>query len=174
METDLGIVFYTTGGTIDKVYFDKNSSYEIGESLLMKTLSEANIIFNYNIKTVLKKDSLDMTEEDRKLIYSNLKSDPAKKIVLTHGTDSMVETAQKLEGIKEKVIVLTGSMTPARFKESDAVFNVACAIIAVQLLNPGVYIAMNGSIFKSDNVIKNVEKGRFETLEGDTLGSAQE
>ncbi|MBU3917630.1 asparaginase [bacterium] len=165
MNTPSKIVFYTTGGTIDKIYFDKKSTYEIGESLLTKILSESNVMFKYEIKSIMKKDSLDITDRDRKLIYNTLKADSAKQIVLTHGTDTIVKTAQKLKGIKDKVIVLTGSIIPARFRDSDAVFNVASAIIAAQLLQPGVYIAINGRVFTPDNIRKDTEKGVFRTLE---------
>lgn len=158
------ITFYTAGGTIDKIYFDANSKYEVGESILEEILREGNTTFAYENKVIMQKDSLDLTEEDRDLIYSVIDNEPNNRIILTHGTDTMVTTARKLQTIKNKVIVLTGSMSPARFRSSDAGFNIACAITAVQTLENGVYIAMNGKIFPPDNVQKNVLKGVFEEI----------
>jgi L-asparaginase len=156
------IVFYTAGGTIDKIYFDAKSKYEVGESILEEILREGNATFDYENKVIMQKDSLDLTDADRDLIFDVINREPNRYIILTHGTDTMVTTAKKLNTIKNKVIVLTGSMSPARFRSSDAGFNIACAITAVQTLNDGVYIAMNGRIFRPDNVRKNVEKGIFE------------
>ncbi len=158
------IIFYTAGGTIDKIYFDKKSKYEIGESTLDEILAEANITFEYEKRVILQKDSLDLTDIDREKIFNTIQSDHHQYIVLTHGTDTMIQTAQKLLSIKGKTIILTGSMTPARFKSSDAVFNIACAITAVQVLGAGVYIAMNGQIFIPEKVRKNVEKGIFQEI----------
>jgi L-asparaginase len=112
----------------------------------------------------LHKDSLDMTDEDRRLIFHRISSDDHRHIVLTHGTDTMIQTAKTLKTIPGKVIVLTGAMEPARFKYSDAVFNIGGAVAAVQILQPGVYIAMNGRIFDPDRVRKNLEKSWFEDL----------
>ena len=165
------IVFYTAGGTIDKVYFDAKSSYEVGESKLDDILSEANITFEYDNKVIMRKDSLFLSDDDRRMIRDTLKREPERRIVLTHGTDTMVTTAQALQAIKDKIIVVTGSMTPARFKVSDAVFNIACAITAVQTLENGIYIAMNGRIFTPDSVRKNVQKGVFERVERKVDGS---
>lgn len=156
------IVFYTAGGTIDKIYFDAKSKYEVGESILEEILREGNATFDYENKVIMQKDSLDLTEADRNLIYDTINREPNRHIILTHGTDTMVTTAKRLNTIKNRVIILTGSMSPARFKSSDAGFNIACAITAVQTLKEGVYIAMNGRIFTPDNVRKNVEKGLFE------------
>jgi L-asparaginase len=158
------IVFYTAGGTIDKVYFDAKSRYEVGESILEEILREGNVTFSFENKVIMQKDSLDLTEEDRANIYAAIDRDPNRHIVLTHGTDTMVTTAKKLQTITGKVIVLTGSMAPARFRSSDAAFNIACAITAVQTLADGVYIAMNGRIFTPENVRKNGEKGVFEEI----------
>ena len=158
------IVFYTAGGTIDKIYFDAKSKYEVGESKLDEILREGNTTFEYENKVIMQKDSLELNDEDRQRIYQTIEDEPNPHIVLTHGTDTMVQTAQKLLDIKGKTIVLTGSMTPARFKASDASFNIACAITAVQTLKPGVYIAMNGKIFNPEQVRKNVEAGIFEEI----------
>ncbi len=158
------IKIYTVGGTIDKVYFDRKSTYEVGEPKIGEILKEANVNLLYEISPILHKDSLDMTDEDRQMIFDKVSSDEHRHIVLTHGTDTMIQTAKKLSSIPEKVIVLTGAMEPARFKYSDAAFNIGCAVAAVQILKPGVYIAMNGRIFNSESVGKNQEQNWFEEL----------
>lgn len=157
------IKIFTTGGTIDKIYFDIKSEFQIGEPLIGQLLNEANISFDYEVESVLRKDSLELTEDDRRLIVKGIRSDSNQRILVIHGTDTMVETAKMLVGLPEKIIVLTGSMQPARFRESDAVFNIGYAIAAVQLLSPGVYIAMNGRIFDPHKTWKNVELNRFES-----------
>lgn len=159
------IKFFTTGGTIDKVYFDEKSSYQVGVPKILEILKGANANFDYEVESLLKKDSLDMTEHDRKHIFIKVKNDRNERIVITHGTDTMLKTAQMLQPIPEKVIVLTGSMQPAGFANSDAVFNVGGAIAAVQVLPFGVYIVMNGLIFNPNNSRKNMKKGRFEFLD---------
>jgi L-asparaginase len=159
------IKIYTVGGTIDKVYFDRKSKFEVGGPKVGEILQEANVNFEYEISSVLHKDSLSMTDQDRQMIFDTIASDQHSYIVVTHGTDTMIQTAQKLKTIPGKVIVLTGAMEPARFKSSDASFNIGCAVAAVQTLTPGVYIAMNGRIFDSDRVRKNPEKNWFEIME---------
>ena len=158
------IKFFTVGGTIDKIYFDKKNTYEVGESLLTEILKESNVTFKYKIESILRKDSLDINDEDRQLIYDKISSDRHRMIIITHGTDTMAETARKLESIPDKTIVLTGSMVPARFRSSDADFNIGAAIATVQTKPPGVYISMNGRIFDSHNVWKNVDENRFEEI----------
>jgi L-asparaginase len=158
------IVFYTAGGTIDKIYFDAKSQYQVGESILEDILRDGNVTFDFESRIILQKDSLDLTDQDRDTIYRAIDNDPHRMIILTHGTDTMVTTAKHLRTIKKKVVVLTGSMAPARFRSSDAAFNLACAIGAVQTLEEGIYIAMNGRIFHPDNVVKNVEKSVFEEI----------
>lgn len=158
------IKIYTVGGTIDKVYFDRKSAYEVGEPKIGEILKEANVTFEYEISPILHKDSLDMTEEDRYLIFDKIASDEHRHILLTHGTDTMIQTAKKLKTIPDKVIVLTGAMEPARFSYSDAAFNIGCAVAAIQTLTPGVYIAMNGRIFDPDRIKKNPEQNWFEEL----------
>ncbi len=158
------IKIFTVGGTIDKVYFDRKSAYEVGEPRIGEILKEANVTFEYEISSILHKDSLDMTDEDRQLIFDKVASDQHRHILLTHGTDTMIQTAKKLQTITGKVIVLTGAMAPARFKYSDAEFNIGCAVAAVQVLAPGVYIVMNGRIFDPDRIKKNLEQNWFEEL----------
>lgn len=152
----------TTGGTIDKVYFDANSQYEVGESHIPDILRESNVTREWAVTNLLRKDSLDLTDEDRALIRRAVETAEEDRIIVTHGTDTMVDTARALTGIPGKTIVLTGSLHPARFKTTDAVFNVASAFTAAQTLPPGVYLAMNGRIFAPDRVRKNRERNRFE------------
>jgi L-asparaginase len=158
------IRIFTTGGTIDKIYFDMKSEFQVGEPQIDQLLHEANISFDYDTESIFRKDSLELTEEDRRFILERILSDPNQRILVIHGTDTMVETAKRLEGQSEKTIVLTGSMQPARFRESDAVFNIGYAIAAVQLLPPGVYIAMNGQIFYPYQAQKNVGLNKFENI----------
>ena len=160
----MSIEIITTGGTIDKIYFDEKSSYEIGEPQIGEVLRDANLTIKYWVKPLLRKDSLDLTTEDRNLIKSMVLESSAERIVITHGTDTMVETAQFLTGIPERTIVLTGSMQPARFRFTDAIYNIASALTAVQLLPAGVWIAMNGQIYDPAKTRKNVEMNRFETI----------
>lgn len=155
----------TTGGTIDKLYFDKKSEYQVGDPQIIGVLKEANVTVAYEVTPLLRKDSLDMTEEDRRLIYEAVERDPHRHIVVTHGTDTMVQTAQVLQSIGDKVIVLTGAMQPAKFRFTDAVFNIASAFTAVQILPSGVYIAMNGRIFDPRKTRKNEALSRFESVE---------
>ncbi len=163
----------TAGGTIDKVYFDANSLFEVGEPQIPHILSEANISFDYDLESVLKKDSLEITDEDRQTIFDKVASSHHRRILITHGTDTMVTTAQTLLPIPDKVIVFTGAMEPAKIKSSDAVFNVGCAITAVQLLTAGVYIVMNGLIFNASKVTKNLTNRRFEAISDCGIISAQ-
>lgn len=152
----------TAGGTIDKVYFDAASTYEVGEPQVGPVLRGANVTFDFVVESVLQKDSLQMSDEDRALIRARVEAAPERMILITHGTDTMTDTAAKLADIADKVIVFTGSMQPARFRDSDAVFNLGCAIGAVQVLAPGVYIAMNGQIHAAGTVKKNRAASRFE------------
>jgi len=156
------IKIFTTGGTIDKVYFDQKSEYQVGDPQARGVLERANVVLDYEVESIIKKDSLDFTDEDRELTRKKVESTPLERIVITHGTDTMIETAKVLKNISGKTIVLTGSMYPAQFRDSDAVFNIGCAVTAVQILTPGVYIVMNGRIFKPDNAQKNVKLNRFE------------
>ena len=158
----MNIAILTTGGTFDKIYFDANSEYSIGEPCISSILDEGNVTSVFRIKSILKKDSLDINQEERELIKKSVIECEEEKIIIIHGTDTMVETAKFLEGIKDKTIVLTGSMQPARFKKTDAIFNSGFAFAAVLSLENGVYITMNGKIFNSSNVRKNIDLGRFE------------
>ncbi|MGD8294379.1 MAG: asparaginase domain-containing protein [Desulfobacterales bacterium] len=156
------VVIFTTGGTIDKIYFDQKSEYHVGDPQAKGVLERANVVLDYEVESIIRKDSLDFTDEDRELIRQKVESTPLERVVITHGTDTMVDTAKVLANISGKTIVMTGSMYPAQFRDSDAVFNIGCAVTAVQILEPGVYIVMNGRIFKPDHVRKNVKLNRFE------------
>lgn len=159
------VTIFTTGGTIDKVYFDAKSEYEVGEPLIGEILHEANVAFDFEVRTLLRKDSLDMTDADRAAIVEGVRSTAARHIVITHGTDTMVQTAQAVEeAVDDKVVVLVGALNPARFRSSDAIFNIGFAMAAVQTLGDGVYVAMNGHIFTPDHVRKNRTANRFEEV----------
>lgn len=158
------IKFYATGGTIDKVYFDAKSEYQVGAPQVEEILKDSNVAFDYEVESILQKDSLEMTEDDRLQIRRIIENEPCDKIVITHGTDTMTETAKFLIGIENKIIVFTGAMEPARSRYTDATFNVGCAIGAVQTFPAGVYIAMNGCIYEADKVQKNYEAKRFEII----------
>jgi len=152
----------TTGGTIDKVYFDAKSDYQIGAPQIGEILAQLGVAFEFDVVPVLRKDSLEMTDADRAAIRGTVEKQPHRHILITHGTDTMVETARALTGIAGKTIVLTGALNPARFQGSDAVFNIGCAVGAVQTLDHGVWIAMNGRIWDPAHVRKNRAANRFE------------
>ncbi len=153
---------FTTGGTIDKIYFDAKSEYEVGEPQIGEILREMGVGFPFEITSLMRKDSLDMTDADRALIRDAVSKDPAQRVLITHGTDTMTETAAALQGIPGKTIVLTGALNPARFRGSDAIFNIGGAALVAQNHPVGVYIVMNGRVFDARRVRKNREKNRFE------------
>jgi L-asparaginase len=159
------ITVFTTGGTFDKVYFDANSQFHIGESQVEPMLKESNVTFDYTVASLLRKDSLEITDEDRQILCEHVKASSAQHIIITHGTDTMSHTAKALaaHGIEGKTIVLVGAMQPARMRVTDAPFNLGFACAAVQLLPSDIYIAMCGQVFQHNNVKKNLEAGRFET-----------
>ena len=158
------VKIFTTGGTIDKVYFDAQSEYAVGEPLIAEILREAGVTVPYDIETLFRKDSLDLTGEDRALIARRVREDESRHVLITHGTDTMVETARVLQDVRDKTIVLVGSLKPARFRDSDAVFNIGFAMAAAQALAAGVYIAMNGCVFHPERVRKNRAASRFEPV----------
>ncbi|MFC4293000.1 asparaginase domain-containing protein [Sphingorhabdus arenilitoris] len=155
------IEIFTTGGTIDKVYFDALSEYQIGPAAVPDLLAENNVHAPHRVTQLLRKDSLDMTEADRAAIHAAVAASDAAQILITHGTDTMVETARALSDIDGKTIVLTGAMQPATLRNSDAEFNVGFAFAAVQTLPSGVYLAMNGQIFDPAKTSKDRTAGRF-------------
>jgi L-asparaginase len=159
------IKILVTGGTFDKEYNEINGALYFKDTHINEMLKLGRCRLEINLRTVMMIDSLDMTEADRRLILENCKKAPEDKIVITHGTDTMVETAKVLgENIRDKTIVLTGAMIPYAFGSSDGLFNLGSALSFVQALPPGVYIAMNGKYFAWDNARKNRERGEFEEI----------
>jgi L-asparaginase len=154
----------TTGGTIDKIYYDDQSDYQIGEPEIARILRAMNVAFDWDIQALMRKDSLHMTDADRQLIAHTITQSSVEHVLITHGTDSMIDTAKVLADIPDKVMVMTGALNPARFIDSDAVFNIGCAVGAIQALSPGVWIAMNGKIWQPHKVQKNRQANRFEPL----------
>lgn len=152
----------TTGGTIDKIYFDELSEFQVGEPQIGRILRAIGVGFEFDLIALLRKDSLEIDDADRALIRQTVAAQPHKHVLITHGTDTMVETARALAPLRDKVIVLTGALNPARFEGSDAVFNIGCAVAAVQCLPDGVYLAMNGRIWHPEQVRKNRADNRFE------------
>ncbi len=158
------IRFVTTGGTIDKIYFDDMSQFEVGESQVQHILTEGLVNFDYDIVAMFRKDSLELTDDDRQKLRDYIENDDAERYVISHGTDTMVETADVLADVSGKTIVLTGALSPARFKTTDAVFNIGLAVAAVQTVKPGVYLAMSGQVFEAGKVQKNCEENCFENI----------
>jgi L-asparaginase len=138
------LTIVTTGGTIDKIYFDDKSAFQIGAPQIGEILGAIGVGFTFDVIPVLRKDSLHLTDEDRELVRRTIEAQPSRHVLVTHGTDTMVETARALQGLADRVIVLTGALQPGRFTDSDAPFNLGMALAAVQLLPPGVYIAASG------------------------------
>jgi len=159
--SDRPILLLTTGGTIDKIYFDALSDYQVGDSVVTRLLEIARVQRPFRVEGVLRKDSLDLTDADRMQIRARIVAAPEALIVVTHGTDTMTDTAKALAGLAAKTIVLVGALAPARFGDSDASFNLGMAVAAVQLAAPGVYIAMNGTVFAADRVVKDRARGAF-------------
>jgi L-asparaginase len=159
------IAIFTTGGTIDKVYFDAKGGYEVGGPVVRQVLEHARAGAAIPVVELLRKDSLEMTAADRATIRAAVAAAEQDRIIVTHGTDTMVETAHALQDVPSKTIVLTGALQPGRFSDSDAPFNLGMALAAVQLLPPGVYIAANGRVFDARRVRKNLAANRFEDAE---------
>lgn len=159
------IRFITTGGTIDKIYFDALSQFEVGESVVQHILTDGLVDFEYDVVPMFQKDSLEIDDDDREKLREYIAGDDATHYVITHGTDTMPATAEVLSQLDGKTIVLTGALTPARFRTTDAVFNVGMAVAAVQVAGPGVYIAMSGQVFEAGAVRKNRAENRFEATD---------
>ncbi len=159
----MSVRIITTGGTIDKVYFDAKSSFQVGEPQIAELLAEANVGVPFAVTPLLRKDSLELDDADRALIAEQVAAAAETRVLITHGTDTMVETARALLGVEGKTVVLVGAMQPARLRVSDAFFNIGFAFAAVQLLPPGVYVAMNGRVFDPRSARKNVAAHRFES-----------
>ena len=156
------ILVLTTGGTIDKNYFDALSEYQIVDSGIAALLTEARVAVPHRVVELMRKDSLELTDTDRDLIASAVRDADESRIVITHGTDTMTETARVLAAaVPDKTVVLTGALSPARFAESDANFNLGMAFATAQVAPPGVYIAMSGQVFDGLKVRKDRAAGQF-------------
>jgi L-asparaginase len=162
----MSIRVFVTGGTFDKKYDELRATLDFQDTHVPEMLRLGRCELDVSIRTLMMVDSLDMSEGDRMSIVDNCRRADETQIVVTHGTDTMVETARALaEKVKDKTIVLTGAMVPYAFGSSDGLFNLGSALSFVQVLPPGVYIAMNGKYFSWDNVRKNRDVGAFETLD---------
>ncbi|NIM90769.1 MAG: asparaginase [Candidatus Aminicenantes bacterium] len=160
------IKIFVTGGTFDKEYNELEGKLYFKETHLPEMIDLARCILKIDIRTLMMIDSLDMTDDDRNVILEECQNTKEDRILITHGTDTMVETARVLgHSIKDKTIVLTGAMIPYKFGSSDGLFNLGSSLAFVQTLPPGVYISMNGKYFHWDNVKKNKQTGMFEEIE---------
>jgi len=160
------ILVLTTGGTIDKLYFDALSEYQVGETVVGRVLATARVTAPVRIAELMRKDSLELTEEDRAAIARAVADAPENHVVITHGTDTMADTARALAAaipavLEEKTVVLVGALAPARFAESDAPFNLGLAFGTAQAARPGVWITMNGQVFDGRHVRKDRTAGKF-------------
>lgn len=160
------IRLFITGGTFDKEYNELNGKLFFEDTHVPEMLDSGRCKLDVNIRTLMMIDSLEMSDDDREIIAHNCTQCEEDKIVITHGTDTMVETAKILaEKITDKTIILTGAMIPYKFGSSDGLFNLGAALAFVQTLPNGIYIAMNGKYFAWNNVRKNKELGLFECLD---------
>jgi L-asparaginase len=158
------IQIFTTGGTIDKVYFDALSEFQIGNPQVGRVLADAGVADDYAVQSLLRKDSLELDDDDRAQLRAAVVAAPATKVLITHGTDTMVDTGLALSDIEGKTIVLVGAMQPAGLRVTDAEFNIGFAWAALQTLPAGVYIAMNGRLFDPHKARKNRQAHRFERV----------
>ncbi|HQS96289.1 MAG: asparaginase [Novosphingobium sp. 17-62-19] len=158
------ILVLTTGGTIDKAYFDALSEYQIVESGIPALIAQARVALPFRVMELMRKDSLELTDADRALIAAAVREAPETRVVITHGTDTMTETAKALADIPGKTTVLTGALSPARFAETDAPFNLGMAFATAQVAAPGVWIAMSGQVFDGLKVRKDRAAGKFVAL----------
>jgi len=161
----MGIRIFITGGTFDKEYNELTGQLYFKDSHLPEMLELGRNLVAVEIRTLMMVDSLEMTDDDRALIAEHCSKSPQDKIIITHGTDTMAETAKLIdERVKNKTIVLTGAMVPYKFGSSDGLFNLGSAMAFVQTLPAGVYVIMNGRCFNASNVRKNKETGEFEEI----------
>jgi L-asparaginase len=161
----MSIRIFITGGTFDKEYNELNGQLFFKDTHMHDLLELGRNKVDVEIRTLMMVDSLEMTNEDRELIVHQCNHSEEDRIVITHGTDTMSETAIfLLQKVKNKTIVLTGAMIPIKFGSSDGLFNLGSALAFAQTLPPGVYVAMNGRYFTADNVRKNKQTGMFEEV----------
>ena len=155
-----------TGGTFDKEYNELSGKLYFNNSHMYELLQLGRCRLIFDIETLMMVDSIEMSITERNYIVQKCIEEPVQQIVITHGTDTMVDTAHMLaDAVQDKTIVLTGAMIPVKFGSSDGLFNMGSALSFVQVLPPGIYIAMNGQIFNQENVKKNKKLGVFEKLE---------
>lgn len=159
------LLVLTTGGTLDKIYFDALSEFQVGAPVAGEILQRMNVALDVELIEVCRKDSLELTDEDRKKLKSLIESTNADRILITHGTDTMVNSANTIGSQPGKVIVFTGAMQPAAFTNTDAIFNIGTAIGALMSPNTpeGCYLAMSGQVYRADEVQKNYDSKRFES-----------
>jgi L-asparaginase len=158
------LVFIQTGGTIDKDYprTTKGWAFEFGEPASTRILEKLNPSFEYEVLTACQKDSLEITDDDRSELLNLIKGHHGNKFIITHGTDTMMETANFLaDQISDKLIVITGAMRPERFSNSDAATNLGSAIATANLMEQGVYIAMHGIVKESSEIKRDLETGKY-------------
>lgn len=159
------IQVFITGGTFDKEYNELNGSLYFKETHLQEMLEKGRSRLELQTETLFMKDSLEFTDFDREKIQAACAAATSNRILITHGTDTMTQTAEFLaDRVQDKTIVLTGAMIPYKFGSSDGMFNLGSALAFVQLLPPGVYISMNGKIFPAGHVRKNLARGEFEAI----------
>lgn len=155
------LLVLTTGGTIDKAYFDALSAYQVGDPQVGRILETGRMACPYEIRELMRKDSLDLDDADRARIAQAVAEAPGRPVVITHGSDTMTQTAAALGDVGDRAVVFVGAMAPARFAETDAPFNLGMAVATAQIAPPGVYITMSGTVFPADKVVKNRAKGQF-------------
>ena len=158
------VLVLTTGGTIDKHYFDALSAFQIADTTVRRILEVARVTHAFRVEEVLRKDSLDLTDADRALIRERVLAAAESRVVITHGTDTMTDTARALVGVPGKTVVLVGALSPARFSETDAPFNLGMAFATAQVAAAGIYIAMNGTVFDALQVRKDRSANAFVPL----------
>ena len=162
----MAIRIFITGGTFDKEYNELTGQLYFKDSHLPEMLELGRNLVSVETRTLMMVDSLEMTDDDRALIAEHCTKSPEDRIIITHGTDTMSETAKVIsQRVKNKTIVLTGAMVPYKFGSSDGLFNLGSALAFVQTLPHGVYVVMNGRYFNADNVRKNKETGEFEEIQ---------
>lgn len=161
------IKIFITGGTFDKEYNEFNGQLYFKDTHLPEMLELGRCLTPINVKTLMMVDSLEMKDYDRQTIAQNCCDAMESRIIITHGTDTMVETAKVVaDKVKDKTVILTGAMVPYKFGSSDGLFNLGSALAFVQTLPYGVYVVMNGRYFNWDNVRKNKESGEFVAIDG--------
>ena len=158
------IRIFVTGGTFDKTYDEIGGRLAFGDTHLPEMLRLGRSRVGVSVRTLMMIDSLDMTDADRDVIVRNCAQCAEARIVVTHGTDTMVETGRALSAVAGKTIVLTGAMIPYAFGSSDGLFNLGSALSFVQVLPTGIYVAMNGRYFHWERVRKNRETGTFDLI----------